>query len=516
MGTGKSTIGRQIAKEMGHSYVDTDALMESRTGRSIKEIFDTNGEEFFRKIECEVLKSVLSAQTPAVISTGGGIIVTDTGRELLLGARAHGASVVWLQATVETMLERLARSTHRPLLGGGDKGQTRSQVLGNLLKSRMPLYEEVATHKIPTDALPIQRILREVMNALAAPAASDLGIFRVHVSLGERSYDVLVGNGARSLVGTLLPSSAKRCVVVTQKGITPLVDLPIPSTTIFISAGEENKTLNTVEILCRQFAQYGLTRNDVIVAVGGGLITDIAGYAAASYHRGTAVVHVATTLLAMVDAAIGGKTGVNLPEGKNLVGAFWQPVGVVCDTSYLATLPERELRCGWGEVAKYHFLTGDDLLSLSGDARIARCVEIKAKIVAEDEREGAKRALLNYGHTFGHAIETSTNHRFAHGEAVALGLLCAAYLARHLGRIGDARVQEHRDVLKAYGLTAQLPNDVTHDELIALMARDKKAIDGLTFILDGVKGLEVVTNVAPSDVREALKTMAADQTSEVR
>ena len=180
------------------------------------------------------------------------------------------------------------------------------------------------------------------------------------------------------------------------------------------------------------------------------------------------------------------KTGVNLPEGKNLVGAFWQPSGVVCDTNYLDTLPEKELRCGWGEVAKYHFLTGDDMLALSVEERIALCVKIKADIVAADEREGGIRALLNYGHTFGHAIETTTHHQYAHGEAVAIGLLCAAHLAHVLGRIDSARVEHHYNV----------------------MARDKKAIDGLTFILDGPKGLETVSPVAQESVVEALNRMA--------
>lgn len=333
-------------------------------------------------------------------------------------------------------------------------------------------------------------------------------IQEVLVPLGERSYSVFVGKGAVSHIHQLLPQSAKRAVVVTQSGIAAIPDLEIPTLTIHIPAGEEHKSLSTIEDLCRQFAQFGLTRNDVVIGVGGGLVTDVAGFAASSYHRGTAVVHVATTLLAMVDAAIGGKTGVNLPEGKNLVGAFWQPSGVVCDTNYLDTLPEKELRCGWGEVAKYHFLTGDDMLALSVEERIALCVKIKADIVAADEREGGIRALLNYGHTFGHAIETTTHHQYAHGEAVAIGLLCAAHLAHVLGRIDSARVEHHYNVIRKYGLQAALPSGVSAQEFLEVMARDKKAIDGLTFILDGPKGLETVSPVAQESVVEALNRMA--------
>ena len=188
----------------------------------------------------------------------------------------------------------------------------------------------------------------------------------------------------------------------------------------------------------RSFASIGLTRHDVVVGVGGGMVTDVAGFAAASWHRGIPVVHVSTSLLGMVDAAIGGKTGVNLPEGKNLVGAFWQPSG----SSAISMRSQRcrRVRCavGSGEMAKYHFLTGDDLLAMDLEERIARCVEIKAEIVAADEREGGRRALLNYGHTLAHALETATEHELAHGEAVAIGLIYAAELAHELGRI-DAR-----------------------------------------------------------------------------
>jgi 5-deoxy-5-amino-3-dehydroquinate synthase len=330
----------------------------------------------------------------------------------------------------------------------------------------------------------------------------------VRVPLAERSYDVLVGPGARSELASVLPRSARRAAIVTQAGIPLEVDPGIDCERFEIGGGEEHKTLATVEDLCRGFAGMGLTRTDVVVGVGGGMVTDVAGFAAAVWHRGVAVVHVATTLLAMVDAAIGGKTGVNLPEGKNLVGAFWQPHAVLCDTDALATLPPRELRCGRGEMAKYHFLTGDDLLAMDPVARIARCVEIKAEVVASDEREGGRRALLNYGHTLAHALEVATRHDMAHGEAVAVGLIYAARLARVLGRIDEARVEEHEAVVRGtYDLPATLPEGLDADELLALMSRDKKALDGLTFVLDGPGGLEVVADVSPAAARAALTAM---------
>ncbi len=231
------------------------------------------------------------------------------------------------------------------------------------------------------------------------------------------------------------------------------------------------------------------------------------GFAAASYHRGVHLVNVATTLLAQIDAAIGGKTGVNLPEGKNLVGAFWQPVAVLCDTEVLSTLPPREYRNGMGELAKYHFLGGGDLDALPLDERVAACVRIKADVVASDEREGGRRATLNYGHTLAHALETAGRYDLRHGEAVAIGLVYAAELAQRLGRIDAARVAEHRRVVGAYDLPVNLPADADPDELVVLMGRDKKAIDGLTFVLDGPNGVEPVTGVDRADLDAAFEAI---------
>ncbi len=332
-------------------------------------------------------------------------------------------------------------------------------------------------------------------------------MLRVNVPLADRSYDVLVGNGAISELDALLPADARRVAVVTQAGIPLDVALPGRDVeTYLIGDGEAAKSLATIETLVRGFARQGLTRRDVIVGVGGGMVTDVAGFAAASWHRGTPVVHVSTTLLGMVDAAIGGKTGVNLPEGKNLVGAFWQPSGVICDLDALDTLPDRETRCGLGEMSKYHFLTGDDLLAMPLDERIARCVEIKAEVVASDEREGGRRALLNYGHTLAHALEIATAHDLAHGEAVAIGLVFAAELALELGRIDEARVDEHRRIVAGeYGLRITPPERVDVADLLGLMARDKKALDGLTFVLDGPEGVEVVEQVPEAAVRSTLE-----------
>ena len=328
---------------------------------------------------------------------------------------------------------------------------------------------------------------------------------RIDVRLPGREYPVLIGHGVIQDIASFLPPSARKAVIITQSGIPANLVLPIESKTVIIGQGESTKSLATIESISQEFADMGITRNDVIIGVGGGMVTDIAGFAASTWHRGTSVIHVATSLLAMVDAAIGGKTGVNLPQGKNLVGAFWQPSAVFCDLDSLATLPERELRCGLGEVAKYHFLTGDDLLAMSLDERVARCVGIKGSFVEQDERESGKRAFLNYGHTLAHALETVGNHQLAHGEAVAIGLIFAARLARALGRIDDARVDYHELVVgQTYSLQTRMPAGLDIDQLMAAMARDKKALNGLTFILDSPQGLEIVAGISADVVRSEL------------
>jgi 5-deoxy-5-amino-3-dehydroquinate synthase len=339
------------------------------------------------------------------------------------------------------------------------------------------------------------------------------------VDLAERTYPVLVGPGARHEVGRFLPPGAKSAVIVTQEAIraggwVDNLDVGVPTELFIIPDGEDAKTLHTVEDLARQFTRAGLSRADAVVAVGGGIVTDVAGFAAATYHRGTAYVNVATSLLAQVDAAIGGKTGVNLPEGKNLVGAFWQPNAVLCDTETLSTLPPREWACGRGEIAKYAFLGEAPRADQPIDEQVARCVGIKASVVAEDEREGGRRMVLNYGHTLAHALEGAAladHHEWdlRHGEAVAVGLLFAALLAQRLGRIDDTRVNDHRKVIGSFDLPADLPPGADAEELVAFMARDKKAQQDLTFVLDGPRGVEAVHGVAAADVVATLADMGA-------
>jgi 5-deoxy-5-amino-3-dehydroquinate synthase len=347
-------------------------------------------------------------------------------------------------------------------------------------------------------------------------------VITVPVRLGARSYDVIVGSGARRRLPDVLPAGVRRAVVVTQPDIDVDVDPGVPFEVVIVDDGEAAKSIGTVERLCRRFAATGLSRADAVVAVGGGSVSDVAGFAAAVFHRGVRYVNVATTLLAQVDAAIGGKTAVNVPEGKNLVGAFWQPAAVLCDTDTLQTLPPREWASGRGEMAKYAFLgdglieagrLGPGLLALPLDEQVAACVAIKAAVVAEDERESGRRAILNYGHTLGHALEAAAfgddRTSLRHGEAVAIGLVFAACLARRMGRIDDGRVEEHVAVVEGFELPSAIPPGFSAGVLVEFIARDKKARHDLTFVLDGPQGVEPVHHVAESDVLATLADMGA-------
>ncbi len=353
--------------------------------------------------------------------------------------------------------------------------------------------------------------------AAVSPVTPEELVRTVPVSMGERSYDIVVGPGVSALVGDIV-GVRNRVAIVSQAGVAERYGAPIMTSLasrgaaaelFLMGDGERAKSLSTVEALCRQFAAWGLLRGDAIVALGGGVVGDTAGFAASMYHRGVAVVQVPTTLLAQVDAAIGGKTAVNLPEGKNLLGAFHQPIAVLADTSTLTTLSEREYRAGLGEIAKYAFLDGapeppGDLAEvLVRDAEaierrdaavlgaiVSRCAAMKAAVVAADEHERLGiRAVLNYGHTLAHAIETMAEYDMLHGEAVAVGLVFAGALAGALERVDATWLARQRAVLTALRLPTSAPPGLSRAELVAVMRRDKKSEGGLTFVLPGPSGV---------------------------
>jgi 5-deoxy-5-amino-3-dehydroquinate synthase len=359
-------------------------------------------------------------------------------------------------------------------------------------------------------------------------------VTRVHVDLGARSYDVVVGDKALAEIPEVLAGRA-RIAVVTQPQVAAacsaaldesLATLDARTATFTIGDGEEHKTLATIEQLTRDFTRFGIRRNDAVVALGGGMVGDVAGFAAAVHYRGVAIVQVPTTLLAMVDASIGGKTAVNLPEGKNLVGAFHQPIAVLADPALLATLPEREYRCGLGEIAKYALLGDDELAALVAQKHsalvardpatvadaVARSAAIKARYVEADEEERlGLRAHLNYGHTLAHALETVCGYALAHGEAVAVGLVFAAELAGALERIDRTEVDRQRTVVESLGLATRVPEGLTAGELLEVMQRDKKSSGGLTFVLAGPDGLGTVDDPEPAALRAAFAAVGVTE-----
>ena len=348
-------------------------------------------------------------------------------------------------------------------------------------------------------------------------------------------YDVVVGPHALRELGRML-ASRRRVAVVSQAAVAErhaaAARAGLDRSELFlIGEGEPAKTLGTVERLGRELAAWGLLRDDVVVALGGGVVGDVAGFTAAVYHRGVDVVQVPTTLLAQIDAAVGGKTGVNLPEGKNLLGAFHQPAGVVADVDTLATLPEREYRAGLGEVAKYALISmlsgGDDAMThvvdedadriLARDPEVltdlvARCVELKADVVARDpEEQTGLRATLNYGHTFAHALEAYAGYDdLLHGEAVGVGLVFAGALAAATGRIDAATGERHREIVAALDLPVTVRGDLDRSKLIELMRRDKKAKGGLTFVLPGPSGLARVDDPPPAALGRAFEAVGVE------
>ena len=344
---------------------------------------------------------------------------------------------------------------------------------------------------------------------------------RIDVRLPGREYPVLIGHGVVEDIAQFLPKSARKTVIITQSGIPANLSLPIESKTVIIGQGESTKSLATIESLSQEFADMGITRNDVIIGIGGGMVTDIAGFAASTWHRGTPVVHVATSLLAMVDAAIGGKTGINTSEGKNLVGAFHLPHRVIIDLDTLDTLPRNELLAGMGEVVKYGFISDPWILEAveGSDAAtdtksevfeeiIRRSVAIKEQITTADFKESGQREFLNYGHTLGHAIEHAERYKWRHGAAISIGMIFAAELSLLSGRLKESDVERHRKVLGKLGLPMSYRAD-RWDQLLATMQRDKKSRAGsLRFVvLDGIGKPGILSAPTPELVFTAFQSI---------
>ncbi len=339
----------------------------------------------------------------------------------------------------------------------------------------------------------------------------------IQVNLSSRSYPIIVGDGAVKKLPELIPSGVRKIAVISQENIPfSLGELGgIDPEIIYVGDGESSKSLRNLESIADQLVAKDFHRNDLIIGLGGGVVTDLAGFVASTFHRGLSLIQVPTTLVGQVDAAIGGKTGVNLKGGKNLVGSFFQPKAVICDLSALSTLPEREWKNGYGEIAKYCLIGAGDLTKVPLLEQVLRSASFKAKVVEEDEFEqSGRRAILNYGHTLAHGLEalgfaSDSKASLRHGEAVSIGIAYAAKLALELGRIDESNYLEQLNILAHFKLETKLPAESEANLLIEVMKRDKKSAGELTFVLDGPRGIEVVNSVPTEAVRKVLVELGA-------
>ncbi len=475
MGAGKTTAAQLTARTRGLEVADLDDLLERRLGRPIGRVFAEDGEAEFRAAEQAAALELLESPQPSVVALGGGTVLHASVRDAL---GAH--KVVWLDVDVDAAWER-ARGPDRPL--AQDRGH-----FERLLAEREHLYAALADAVVPAD--PSVR-LDPVLEALdELPPGARL----IWASSASGDYPVYLGPGL--LDGRFWPSPLKgRRFLVTDTTVGGLYGRHLESVygRITVPPGESSKTLAQAEGVWSELARVRITRADLVVALGGGVVGDLAGFCAATYQRGTRYVQVPTTLVAQVDSAYGGKTGVDLPEAKNYVGAYHQPSAVIADPQVLASLPEAELAAGYAEVVKTALIAGGGLwqqVSRGADPRspdiIMACVLTKLRIVARDERDRGLRQVLNLGHTVGHAIEAVTGYaRYRHGEAVALGLLAALRLSEQ----AELRA-EVAALLTAHGLPTSM-NGVDPEAVLTATGSDKKRLgeEPVPFVLLDAPGM---------------------------
>jgi shikimate kinase / 3-dehydroquinate synthase len=484
MGAGKTSAARTAAAALGTQAVDSDHELERRLGATIDDYFASHGERAFREAEEELVCELLEAPPSPVLSLGGGAITSSRVRA---GLRAH--ITVLLDTDTDTAWRR----------AGGRRPLARDRARFDALHAeRTVLYEEVADAILPSSD---RDVVRRALPSIRALAAGTRLVWAVSES-GQ--YPVLVGDGARAA-----RVREGRRIVVSDETVARLHG----PADVVVAPGEEAKTLATAERVLRELARAGLDHDGHVVALGGGVVGDLAGFCASVYQRGVPVVQVPTTLVAQVDSAYGGKTGVDLPEGKNYVGAYHQPAGVLADPGVLGTLAPAERAAGWAEVVKTALIAGGDLWrrvrggTFAPDRElILACARTKLAVVAEDERDSGRRQALNLGHTVGHAIETATAYaRYRHGEAVGLGLLAALRLS---GR--EELRDEVRELLRGAGLPVELDPAVDLHAVQEAVGRDKKRRAGrVGFVLVEAPGhVRTGCAVEPADLHAALRELA--------
>jgi len=487
MGTGKTTVGREVARRLGREFVDMDELIAQRAGKPIPAIF-AEGEATFRRMEAELCQE-LSQRSGLVIATGGGALVPEENRRRM----EESGLVICLNCSPEEILRRLERVDDRPLLNVPD----RREEIERLLERRREAYAAIPCH-LDTTGLTVNQVVERVL-ALWEEWLSEAEEVLLPVRAPGGGYPIHLGRGVLRRLGEHMDSLGMTgsVAVVSNPTIWQLYGemveeaLRRANLEFFVALmpdGEAYKTLETVSHLYGEFLKGGLDRSGLVVAVGGGVVGDVAGFAAATYMRGVPWVQVPTTLLAMVDSSVGGKTGVDLPYGKNLVGAFHQPAQVVIDPEVLRTLPVAELRCGLAETVKAAVIGDPDLferleqIEASGPPPcetwdwpwvIRRALAVKIAVVEEDPLEQGRRAVLNLGHTVGHALERLSGYTLRHGEAVSMGMVAESRLAVLLGHCDPALPERLAALLNRLGLPTRLP-DYAPEDIWAAMQTDKK------------------------------------------
>jgi shikimate kinase / 3-dehydroquinate synthase len=497
MGAGKSTAARSAAEAIGTTAVDVDEVIEQRLGRPIERIFAEDGEAAFREVEERTTLELLRSADAAVVSLGGGAIGSPAVREALADHL-----VIWLDVGADIAWARVEGSG-RPL--ASDKPR-----FERLHREREPLYATLADLIVPASRSHL------TPTALTAFAGTPAGTKLLWAASASGDYPAFIGRGLITAQGFWPQTVAGRRFLVTDGlvGRHYADSLEPLAARVAIMPGEQSKTVAHAEIVWTELARAGMTREDVVVALGGGVVGDLAGFCAATFQRGVRYVQVPTTLVAQVDSAYGGKTGVDLPEAKNYVGSYHQPAAVIADVDTLATLPREELAAGYAEVVKTALIAGGELwgrVRSGADPAdqdvIVACARTKLRIVAEDERDTGLRQVLNLGHTVGHAIETVTGYaRYRHGEAVGLGLLAALRLSDQ-PELRD----EVRELLAAHGLPVTL-DGADPDAVVMATARDKKRLgEGpVPFVLLSAPGApHPGCSIAARDLLAAVRELAA-------
>jgi shikimate kinase/3-dehydroquinate synthase len=505
-GCGKSTVGKVLAQSLNMTFLDLDAEIETTIGRSISQFMTDRGEMAFRDVENGMLQKAVEGEEK-VIALGGGALLRDENRAL---AEATG-QVILLEADLLILVERLSQDENqRPLLTG-----ELQEKLSALLERRREHY----------NSFPLRVDACQVPEQVSWDVQRLLG--RYHLRSMGAGYDVIVQEGGIDQLGEMLKSRYLNgpMLVVSDTNVAPLygervlkslhgADYAISQ--LIVPPGETHKNLETVTSLWRSALEAALDRNSTIVALGGGVVGDLAGFAAATYMRGCNWVAVPTTLLAMVDASLGGKTGFDLPEGKNLVGAFHPPRLVLADPGVLSTLPERELRAGLAEVIKHGVIADPDLYALCAEgweavnARLPEIVRrgmaVKVKVIEEDPYEQGIRAALNLGHTIGHAVELVSGFSLLHGEAVAIGMVAEAWLAERLTVAEPGLSDAMAKTLSALELPIEIPQGLSQNEIVRAMKVDKKKAAGVVRFALPVKIGEVKVGVEVENLEEVLSS----------